>query len=159
MFVAQCLRDAGVSVKTVDVGTQSEPPVAADISRECVLKDVAGLPDDRGPAVTAMGDALTEFLVAEVGHGKVSGVIGIGGSGGTALISAAMRSLPIGLPKMMVSTVASGNTAPYVDCSDITMMYSVVDIAGRNVVSEKVLANAAHAMAGMVLHTAPAGTT
>jgi uncharacterized protein (UPF0261 family) len=79
-------------------------------------------------------------------------VIGLGGSGGTALITAALRALPIGLPKLMVSTVASGNTAPYVDCSDITLMYSVVDVAGLNAVSRRVLANAAHAMAGMVLH-------
>src|SRR5690606_31975954 len=99
--------------------------------------------------VTAMGEALRAFLLDEYRQGRVAGVLGIGGSGGTALITAAMRALPIGLPKLMVSTVASGNTAPYVDCSDITMMYSVVDVAGLNVVSRKVLANAAHAMAGM----------
>jgi len=83
----------------------------------------------------------------------VAGVIGIGGSGGTSLIAAALRALPIGLPKLIVSTVASGNTAPYVSCSDITLMYSVVDVAGLNVVSRRVLGNAAHAMAGMVAHT------
>jgi len=77
-------------------------------------------------------------------------VVGIGGSGGTALITPAMRALPIGLPKLMVSTVASGNTAPYVGCSDITLMYSVVDVAGLNSVSRRILGNAAHAMAGMV---------
>jgi uncharacterized protein (UPF0261 family) len=79
-------------------------------------------------------------------------VIGIGGSGGTALITPAMRALPIGLPKLMVSTMASGNTAPYVDCSDIAMLFSVVDVAGLNAISCRVLANAAHAMAGMVAH-------
>ena len=78
------------------------------------------------------------------------GVIGIGGSGGTALITVAMRALPIGLPKLMVSTVASGNTAAYVGFSDITMMPSVVDIAGINAISRRVLGNAAAAMAGMV---------
>ena len=77
-------------------------------------------------------------------------MIGIGGSGGTALITPAMRALPIGLPKLMVSTVASGNTAPYVGCSDITLMYSVVDVAGLNSVSRRILSNAAGAMAGMV---------
>src|SRR5690606_39594401 len=87
--------------------------------------------------VTAMGEALRAFLLDEYRQGRVAGVLGIGGSGGTALITAAMRVLPIGLPKLMVSTVASGNTAPYVDCSDITMMYSVVDVAGLNVVSRK----------------------
>lgn len=156
-FVARCLRDAGVTVKTVDVGTMSAPPAAADVSREEVLNgSVPVHGNDRGAAVTAMGQALTRYLCREADEGRVAGVIGIGGSGGTALITAAMRALPIGLPRLMVSTVASGNTAPYVDCSDITMMYSVVDVAGLNVVSEKVLANAAHAMAGMVSHkTAP----
>ena len=151
-FVAQCLKNTGVAVKMVDVGTLSPPSLLPDVTREQVL---AGRPisaDDRGTAVTAIGEALTEFLLGEHSSGRVAGVIGIGGSGGTALITAAMRALPIGLPKLMVSTVASGNTAPYVDCSDITMMYSVVDIAGLNVVSQRILANAAHAMAGMVSH-------
>lgn len=152
-FVVKCLRDAGVSVKTVDVGTHSAPTVSPDVSRERVQGDTT-LPvgDDRGAAVTAMGEALTSWLQTECVAGRVAGVIGIGGSGGTALVTAAMRTLPIGLPKLMVSTMASGNTAPYIDCSDITMMYSVVDVAGLNVVSEKILSNAAYAMAGMVTH-------
>ncbi len=156
-YVARCLRDAGVSVKTVDVGTHDAPTIAPDVSRELVLGD-ASLPTsgDRGECVTAMGEALSAFLQREQVEGNVSGVIGIGGGGGTALITAAMRTLPIGLPKLMVSTMASGNTEPYVDCSDITMMYSVVDVAGLNVVSQKVLANAAHAMGGMVSHETPA---
>lgn len=151
-FVAQCLRAAGCSVKTVDVGTLSAPVVLPDVSRSEILGD-RPLPEgnDRGTAVTAMSHSLTNWLVAEVNAGRVAGVIGIGGSGGTAIVTAAMRALPIGLPKLMVSTVASGNTAPYVDCSDITMMYSVVDVAGLNIVSERVLSNAAHALAGMVL--------
>ncbi len=86
---------------------------------------------------------------------RVAGIIGLGGSGGTALITAAMRALDIGVPKLMVSTMASGNTAPYVDCHDIIMMYSVVDVAGLNAVSRKLLANAAHAMAGMAIHQPP----
>ncbi|MEO1995125.1 MAG: Tm-1-like ATP-binding domain-containing protein, partial [Planctomycetaceae bacterium] len=158
-FVAQCLRDAGVDVRTVDVGTTPGASIAADVSRDVVL-DGKVLPpgDDRGVAVTAMGEALTAYLRNENDQARIAGVIGIGGSGGTALITAAMRELPIGLPKLMVSTVASGNTAPYVDCSDLTMMYSVVDVAGLNVVSEQVLANAAHAMAGMVSHKTPSTT-
>ncbi|MBX3439688.1 MAG: Tm-1-like ATP-binding domain-containing protein, partial [Planctomycetaceae bacterium] len=111
--------------------------------------------NDRGAAVAAMSEALVQYLVGEQAAERVAGVIGIGGSGGTALITAAMRALPVGVPKLMVSTVASGNTAPYVDCSDITMMYSVVDVAGLNVVSRTVLANAAHAMAGMVARQPP----
>ena len=152
-YVARCLEAVGVAVKTVDVGTYADPSVTPDVHRQLVLGDKS-LPSsaDRGEAVTAMSEALAVFLANEVQLGHVAGVIGIGGSGGTAIITAAMRALPIGLPKLMVSTVASGNTEPYVACYDITMMYSVVDIAGLNVVSQKVLANAAHAMAGMVSH-------
>jgi uncharacterized protein (UPF0261 family) len=156
-YVGDCLRRAGCEVKTVDVGTQLPPTVEPDISRA----DVVGQPGfvsehaDRGQAIAAMSDALTRFLVSEYEAGRLAGIIGIGGSGGTAMITAAMRALPIGLPKLMLSTVASGNTAPYVDCSDITMMYSVVDVAGLNAVSRRILANAAHAMAGMVQHDAP----
>ena len=97
-----------------------------------------------------MGEALEFFLLREYAAGRVAGVIGIGGSGNTALITPAMRALPVGLPKVMVSTIASGNVAAYVGTSDILMMYSVVDIAGLNAVSRRVLGNAAHAMAGMV---------
>lgn len=151
-FVANRLRRAGVRVLTVDVGTLEPPARVPDVPREAILPggQVAG--QDRGTAVTAMGEALRAYLVREAAAGKVAGVLGIGGSGGTALITAAMRSMPIGMPKLMVSTVACGNTAPYVDGCDILMMYSVVDIAGLNAVSERILANAAHAMAGMVLH-------
>jgi len=153
-YLADCLRKAGVSVRTVDVGTLDPPTETPDISRETVLGGQS-LPGDgdRGIAVTTMGVTLRDFLVKECAASQVAGVIGIGGSGGTALITAAMRALPIGLPKLMVSTVASGNTSAYVDCSDITMMFSVVDVAGLNVVSETILGNAAHAMAGMVSHS------
>ncbi len=151
-YVVQCLKNSGASVRTVDVGTLAPPPVQPDVSREDVLSGRTISSDDRGTAITTMAEALTKYLLSEQASGRIAGVIGIGGSGGTALITAAMRALPIGLPKLMVSTVASGNTAPYVDCSDITLMYSVVDVAGLNVVSRRVLANAAHAMAGMVAH-------
>lgn len=152
-YVARCLRLAGVTVRTVDVGTRSDPSVEPDVSRDVVCAG-SGLSaeDDRGKAVTAMSDSLCRWLRQENDQGRVAGVIGIGGSGGTALISAAMRKMPIGLPKLIVSTVASGNTEPYVGCSDISMMYSVVDIAGLNIVTRQVLANAAHAIAGMVEH-------
>lgn len=155
-FVADCIREAacvkaaGIKVKTVDVGTRLTSTIQPDVTPAEVLGGREISVDDRGSAVTTMGEALTDFLLREQASGGVAGVIGIGGSGGTALITAAMRALPIGMPKMMVSTVASGNTAPYVDCSDVTMMYSVVDIAGLNMVSKRVLANAAHALAGMV---------
>ena len=149
-FVADRIREAGLEVRTVDVGTKEAATVKPDVTREQVLGGRVLSEGDRGTAVTLMGEALREFLLHEVLHGRVAGVIGIGGSGGTALITAAMRALPIGMPKMMVSTVASGNTEPYIDCSDITMMFSVVDVAGLNVVSKTILANAAGAVAGMV---------
>jgi uncharacterized protein (UPF0261 family) len=157
-YVRDCLRRAGCEARTVDVGTQSPPTVEPDVSRGEVVgrRGFVGEHTDRGQAVAAMSEALTRFLLKEYEAGQPAGIIGIGGSGGTALITAAMRALPIGLPKLMLSTVASGNTAPYVDSSDITMMYSVVDVAGLNAVSRRILANAAHAMAGMVQHDVPA---
>jgi uncharacterized protein (UPF0261 family) len=154
-FVAERLRAVGVAVKTVDVGTYSPPTITPDVSRTDVLVATNASLDgiaDRAEAVARMADALTAYLCRETSAGRVSGVLGLGGSGGTALITSAMRALPIGLPKLMVSTVASGNVAPYIDCSDITLMYSIVDVAGLNAVSEMILSNAAHAMAGMVHH-------
>lgn len=157
-FVANALKMAGVIVKMVDAGTLGPPTITPDISREAVLCARYGQnfilnSIDRGTAIAEMAEALRAFLVSECTAKKVQGLIGLGGSGGTSLITTAMRALPIGLPKLMVSTVASGNVAPYVDCSDITMMYSVVDIAGLNAVSEVILRNAAAAMAGMVKQT------
>jgi uncharacterized protein (UPF0261 family) len=158
-FVAERIRACGVEVVTVDVGTRDAAVVAPDISREqvaaCCSTTNPLTKTDRGEAVTAMSAALVEFLKAEYAAGKLAGVIGIGGGGGTALTTPAMRALPVGVPKLMVSTMASGNVGPYVDCSDITMMYSVVDVAGINSVSRRVLANAAHAIAGMVQHPLP----
>ncbi len=152
-FVANSLRETGVVVRTVDVSTGSDPKESPDVTRAEVLSG-SELPSGgtRGDAIAAMGSALGRYLSQELQANRVTGVIGIGGSGGTALITAAMRRLPIGLPKLMVSTVASGNTTPYVDCTDIIMMYSVVDIAGLNRLSEQILSNAAHAMAGMARH-------
>jgi uncharacterized protein (UPF0261 family) len=151
-FVAAQIRAAGVSVTMVDVGTKDPPQAPPDIPRERVGPGALGH-TDRGQAVAAMADALKVFLLAEHAAGKISGVIGLGGTGGTALISPALRALPVGLPKLLVSTVASGNTAQYVGCSDITMMFSVTDVAGLNRVSRVILANAARAIAGMAAAT------
>jgi uncharacterized protein (UPF0261 family) len=107
---------------------------------------------DRGTAVAAMTEAFERFVKSQ---NNVGGLLGVGGSGGTAMITRAMRALPIGVPKVMVSTMASGNVAGYVGSSDITMIYSVTDVAGLNRISRRVLANAAHALAGMMLHTFP----
>jgi uncharacterized protein (UPF0261 family) len=157
-FLADQLRAAGVPVVTVDVGTLSAAAVPADVDRATVAahhpeqsaRESLSVAADRAEAIAVMSRALECYLLAELDAGRLAGVVGIGGSGGTALITPAMRALPIGLPKLMVSTVASGNTAPYVGCSDITLMYSVVDVAGLNSVSRRILGNAAHAMAGMV---------
>lgn len=162
LYIAERVRAAGAACTIVDVGTASDPTVAPGISRETVAAchpDGAGAVlghTDRGEAVTAMSQALARFLLREYEAGKVAGAIGIGGTGGTALVSPAFRALPVGVPKVLVSTVASGNTLPYVGTSDFAMINSVVDVAGLNRVSRQVLGNAAHAIAGMVTHTLPA---
>jgi uncharacterized protein (UPF0261 family) len=155
-FLARTARAAGASVVTVDVGTKDAPQLAPDISRETVADchpggraAVLGC-SDRGAAISAMGEALTVFMRRRQEAGLVSGAVGLGGTGGTALIAPALRALPIGVPKLLVSTVASGNTAPYVGTSDLVLMPAVVDVAGLNRVSRRVLGNAAHAISGMV---------
>jgi uncharacterized protein (UPF0261 family) len=105
--------------------------------------------DDRGRSVAAMAEAFERFIVT---RRDLGGIISAGGSGGTALATPAMRRLPVGVPKVMVSTVASGNVKDYVGPVDICMMYSVTDVAGINRISEQVLSNAAHALAGMITH-------
>ena len=161
LYIRDLLAAEGVAARVVDVGTGGgAPPTGVDVSAAEVAghhpdgaEAVLGL-GDRGQAVAAMGEALARFLptCADIG-----GAIGAGGSGNTALVSQGMRALPIGVPKVLVSTVASGNVAPYVGPNDITMMYSVVDVAGLNRISRVVLANAAHALAGMMSAKAPAG--
>lgn len=155
-YIAELIRSAGVKVRTIDVGTTGRG--TADISAETVA---ACHPDgaaavlgqtDRGAAVSAMARAFEDY-VREADW--IDGIIGAGGSGGTALLSPAMRVLPIGTPKVLVSTVASGNVAPYVGPSDIAMMYSVTDVQGLNLISAQVLGNAAHALVGMLKNTVP----
>jgi uncharacterized protein (UPF0261 family) len=158
-FVAEEMERVGGQVLTVDVGTgPAAPPVAPGVAREVVADChpggravVLGI-TDRGCALAAMSEALSEFLRRRHAAGELAGVIGLGGSGGTALLAPALRALPLGVPKVLVSTVASGNTAPYVGCSDIVLVPSVVDVAGLNAVSRVILSNAAHAVAGMVAH-------
>ncbi len=160
-YVKALIAAAGVPVRLVDVSTRGQGR-AADVAPGTVAAHHAGGRDavlgssDRGAAVGAMSEALVRYLQS---RDDVSGVIGLGGSGNTALVTPAMRALPIGLPKIMVSTVASGNVAPYVGPSDIAMIYSVTDVAGINRISRLVLGNAAHAMAGMVQHAVPVADT
>jgi uncharacterized protein (UPF0261 family) len=154
-YLCQLIRAAGGDVVLVDVGT-STPGIGADIPATIVaghhphgIGAVFG-GDDRGKAVAAMGEAFARFVES---RDDIAGIIGLGGSGGTSIVTAGMRQLPVGLPKLMVSTLASGDVGPYVGPTDITMMYSVTDVAGLNSISRKVLANAAHAITGMVTHT------
>ena len=152
-YIASLIRAAGVAVRTVDLGTSgaaTETDIAAtDIAAAHPdgIDAVLGL-DDRGQAVAAMARAFQAYTARA---NWIAGMIGAGGSGGTALIAPAMRVLPVGVPKVLVSTVASGNVAPYVGPSDIAMVYSVTDVQGLNRISRRVLGNAAHALAGMML--------
>jgi uncharacterized protein (UPF0261 family) len=127
---------------------------AAEIARHHPQGEVAVSCGDRGAAVAAMTDAFEHFIKAQ-NDDDIGGVLGIGGSGGTAMITPAMRALPIGVPKVMVSTMASGDVSGYVGSRDITMVYSVTDVAGLDRISRRVLGNAAHALAGMMLHPLP----
>ncbi|RWK59894.1 Tm-1-like ATP-binding domain-containing protein [Mesorhizobium sp.] len=156
-FLADAVAAAGVPVTRVDVGTR-DSTVPVDVSAEEVAGHHPGGSsavlgsDDRGTAVAAMAIAFTRFVQSRT---DISGVIGIGGGGGTSIITSGMRALPLGLPKIMVSTLASGDTAPYVDVSDIVMMPSVTDMAGLNRLSRVVLHNAAQAIAGMAAKPPP----
>ena len=153
-WVAERVRQAGLPALTVDVSASEQVVKLVDVPRSKVLAagnlEAAELAADRGEAVGQVSVCLGEYLVAEYAAGRVAGVIGLGGSGGTSLIAAAARRLPIGLPKLIVSTVASGNTSANIDCSDLVLFPSVVDVAGLNAVSMDVLQNAAHALVGMV---------
>jgi uncharacterized protein (UPF0261 family)/ABC-type branched-subunit amino acid transport system ATPase component len=150
-YVRSCLEKLGVRTVTVDLATSGKPSPAMVHPREVARHHPGGeravFTGDRGSAVTEMAIAFEEFVAR---RRDIGGLISAGGSGGTALATRAMRRLPIGVPKVMVSTVASGDVKPYVGPSDICMMYSVTDVAGINRISEKVLANAAHALAGML---------
>jgi uncharacterized protein (UPF0261 family)/ABC-type branched-subunit amino acid transport system ATPase component len=159
-YLKTCLDKLGVRTVTVDLATSSKPSPAMVHPREVARHHPGGeravFTQDRGSAVTAMAIAFEEFVAR---RRDIGGLISAGGSGGTALATRAMRRLPIGVPKVMVSTVASGDVKPYVGPSDICMMYSVTDVAGINRISEKVLANAAHALAGMLAFSRPGSAT
>jgi uncharacterized protein (UPF0261 family) len=145
----------GVEVVLVDAGVLGAPLTPPDITREAVAAaadvDLHALvaAADRGAAVEAMARGAASIVAGLYRAGRLDAVLGLGGSGGSALVSAAMRELPVGVPKLLVSTVAAGDTRPYVGAVDLTLMHSVVDIAGINGISERILANAAAAAAGM----------
>jgi uncharacterized protein (UPF0261 family) len=160
-FLRDRIKEAGVDVLLVDCGVLGEPQVEADVAREDVAAaagaDHAALvaAGDRGAAVDAMGRGAAAVLARLHSEGKVDGVAAVGGSGNSSIAAQAMRDLPVGVPKLIVSTVASGDTRPYVGAVDITMTYSVVDISGINQISARILSNAAGAIAGMAVATVP----
>jgi uncharacterized protein (UPF0261 family) len=155
-FLRERLRLAGVETLLVDVGTHEPHGARPDVTAEEVARaagvDLAALREraDRGETVTAMAGVAAAYLRALYDEGRCAGVLAAGGSGNTAIATAAMRALPVGVPKLMVSTVAAGETTQYVGASDLTLMASVTDVAGVNSLSARILANAAAAMAGMV---------
>jgi uncharacterized protein (UPF0261 family) len=155
-YVRDTVAARGLETVLVDVGTSAHESMADVTPHQVAALHPDGpeavRSDDRGTAVAAMAVALERFVLNR--EAEIGGLVGIGGSGGTALISPAMRALPVGRPKVLVSTVASGNVAPYVGPADIAMMYSVTDVAGLNRISRQVLGNAANAIAGMVAHPA-----
>jgi uncharacterized protein (UPF0261 family) len=160
-FLRERLRDAGVGVLLADVGTLEAASVEADITREEVGAaggvDVEALREagDRGAAIAGMADAAAALARRLYDEGRIHGVLSAGGSGNTAIATAAMQALPVGVPKLMVSTMAAGDTSDYVGGVDVTMMASVTDVAGINSISARILANAAGAMAGMLQAPAP----
>lgn len=153
-YAAQCVRQAGAEALLVDVST-TRSGRGADVAAAAVAahhpQGASAVFDagDRGKAVAAMAVALTGFLAS---RNDVGAVLGLGGSGNTTIVTEAMRALPIGVPKLMVSTLASGNVAGFIGPTDMALMAPVVDIAGLNAISRKVIGNAAHAAAGMALN-------
>jgi uncharacterized protein (UPF0261 family) len=160
-FVRGLLTSWGVPVTLVDVGALGTPAVPAGIPRERIF-ELAGTTleevrkkADRGDAVTKAGEGAAALARERYARGQVSGILGLGGSAGTTIATAAMKALPLGVPKVMVSTLASGMVRQYVGDKDIFMLNSVVDILGLNRVSRQVLSQAARAMAGLVTHPGP----
>ena len=155
-YLRERLQLQGVRTLLVDVGTLEPPRVEPDVDRHEVAAatgadvDALAAARDRGAAVTTMADAAAAYVRRLHQEGRCDGILAAGGSGNTAIASKAMRALPVGVPKLIVSTMAAGDTRAYVGASDLTLMASVTDVAGVNSISARILANAAAAMAGMV---------
>ncbi|WFU38354.1 ABC transporter permease [Bradyrhizobium sp. CB82] len=150
-FIRDVIAESGLRTRLVDVSTSGRPTSCDVSAQEIALNHGRGgsavFGSDRGAAVTAMADAFANWLRRQ---GNVAGVISAGGSGAASLVAPGMRALPVGVPKLIISSVASGDVGPYVGPADITMMYSVTDVQGLNSISRAVLANGANALAGMV---------
>ncbi len=161
-FVRELLHDQGLETILIDVGVLGEPAVAPDIDHDEVARaggsDIAALraAGDKTLAMRTMTTGLARVVARLHDEGRAGGILAMAGSGGTVIATAAMRALPVGVPKVMVSTVAAGDVGPYVGTKDITMMHSVVDVAGINSISRTIYANAAGAIAGMARQERPA---
>ncbi len=155
-FVAEAIRREGCATLLIDVGSLEAPVVAPDVPRAEVLaatsENTAEIlaRQDRGECVALMARAAARYVSRLQAEGRIDGILSLGGGGGTAIGTAAMRALPVGFPKIMVSTLASGNTAAYVGHTDIVMMPAIVDVAGINRISRTIFENAAGAITGMV---------
>ena len=156
-FIAEHLETQGFATLLIDVSSLADPAIVPDVSRTEVLAalddpetDAILARQDRGECVTLMGRAAAVIVARLESENQIHGIISLGGGGGTAIATTAMRALPLGFPKLMVSTLASGQTAHYVGTSDITMMPAIVDVSGINRVSRLIFSNAAGAIAGMV---------
>ena len=161
-FVKELIEKEGVETLVVDFSVMGDPTLKPDVGRDEVAKagggDLAYLTsgDHKDEAMKTMADGLAVIVRKLYDDGKLDGIIGMGGSGGTSLITTAMRTLPVGVPKIMVSTVGGGDVSAYTGTKDITFMPSIVDVAGINSISRNIYANAAGAIAGMVKIEKPA---
>ncbi|MFN8512885.1 MAG: Tm-1-like ATP-binding domain-containing protein [Chloroflexia bacterium] len=162
-FIRDIIARRGHTPLTIDVGVLDGPAYAAEVGRDEVARaggdDIEALrtSGDKARAMAAMTRGAAVVAARLHAEGRIAGIIGLGGSAGTTIGTSAMRALPIGVPKLVLSTVAAGDTRPYVGTKDVTMMYSVVDVAGLNGISTPILANAAGAIVGMVEGLAEAG--
>jgi uncharacterized protein (UPF0261 family) len=154
-YLRKRVQENGCEVILIDAGSQGDPLARPDITHDEVARTMGAevvqlaAAGDRGAAIETMARGATNIVLDLFARGRLHGILGLGGSGGSSLATQTMRALPVGVPKLMVSTLASGDTRPYVGSVDVTMMYSVVDIAGINRISERILTNAAAAIAGM----------
>jgi uncharacterized protein (UPF0261 family) len=163
LFVRDCIAAWGLNVILIDTGILGSPTITPDISRDEVAQAVGSSTallakqGHKGAAIAKQAEGLGRIGQKLHAEGRLDGMIGLGGGQGTSICTAAMRQLPLGVPKLMLSTVASGlfRFGPYVGAKDLCMMFSVTDIAGINVVSRPILANAANAIAGMVMGRQP----
>ena len=164
-FIKAQIEATGTSTCVIDTGILGNPQLMPDVSADEVAhaggSSLQALRDegDRGNSVAVMAQGAAALIAEKQAAGDIDGIISLGGSAGTTIGTTAMQAVPVGVPKIMVSTLASGDTSPYVQSKDITMMYSVVDIAGINRLSRQILANAAGAIVGMVNVEIPEVTT